>query len=243
MTASAGRQAPPWREPDASRRWAASTALALVLESAALAALAWFLSRPAPPPPPQPIEITLSRPKPAPKVVAPKPPPPKPKPPPPRPKPQPRPRPHPIVHPHPRPLPPPPQPRIQPPPAPLPSAQPAMPVAPPPPPPPPPRTPPPKPDTAALRLSFEALLREAIQDAVHYPESARLMRVEGRALVSFRFLDGRVNRVRIVRSSDVPALDQAALQAVRKAPYPPAPAALAGRAMSFVIWVRFHLSS
>ncbi len=225
------------REPGEGRRWATATALALLIELLVLAALAWWSSRPAPPPPPQPVEITLTQPKPPPKVVTPKPPPPKPKP-----KVLPKPKPrvvHHVVH-HPPP-PAPPKPRIQPPPTPAPATRPTMPVAPPPPPPPPRK--PPKADVAALRMSFEALLREAVQDAVHYPESARLMQVEGRTLVGFTFIDGRVSQVHVVKSSGVPSLDSAALRAVRTAPYPQPPAALAGHALSFVIWVRFHLSN
>lgn len=224
-----------WKEPDSGRRWVVSTALALGIEALALGALAWFLSRPpAPPPPPAPVEITLAQPKPVPKVVPPKPQP-KPKP---VPRHIPRPRPHPVVHP--KPLPPPPLPRIQPPPAPVAAARPAMPVTPPPAPPPQPKAP--KPDSAAVKATFESLLREAIQDAVQYPEAARLMHLEGRVLVSFHFLDGQVSQVRVVTSSTMPPLDRAALRAVRAAPYPATPAVLAGHLMDFTIWVRFKLS-
>lgn len=230
-----------WHEPESARRWMVSTALAVGFEALALGALAWFVSRPpAPPPPPAPVEITLAQPKPVPvpKVVPPKPQPkpqPKPKP---APRHVPRPRPHPVVHP--KPLPPPPLPRIQPPPAPVAAAQPAMPVAPSPAPPLHPNAP--KPDSAAVKATFESLLREAIQDAVHYPESARLMHLEGRVLVSFHFLDGQVSQVRVITSSSMPPLDQAALRAVRAAPYPATPTALAGHPMDFTIWVRFKLS-
>lgn len=232
-----------FHEPGSGRRWVVSTALALGIEALALGALAWFVSRsPPPPPPPAPVEITLAQPKPVPKPV-PKVVPPKPQP---KPKPVPRhiprPRPHPVVHPKPLPpLPPPPLPRIQPPPAPVAAARPAMPVTPPPPAP-PPQPKPPKPDSAAVKATFESLVREAIQDAVHYPEAARLMHLEGRVLVSFHYLDGQVSQVRVVTSSTMPPLDQAALRAVRAAPYPATPAALAGRPMDFTIWVRFKLS-
>ncbi len=231
--------APPsesWEEPGGRGRWPAALALALLIEATLLAALAWLGTHQAAPPPP-PVEITLSQPKPLPKPVTPKPPPPKPQPKP-RPKPQPKPRPHPV-HPHPKPLPPPPQARaLIPPPSPQPTARPAMPVTPPPPPPPAPVR---HPDLAAARLSFEGALREAIQAAVRFPEAARLMHVGGRVLVSFEFLDGKVSQVRVAQSSSVPMLDAAALAAVREAPYPPTPAALASQPMRFRIWVRFHL--
>ena len=225
-----------WTEPGSRGRWPAALALALLIEATLLGTLAWLGTHQAPPPPP-PVEITLSQPKPAvPKPPPLKPPPPKPQPP----KPQPRPRPHPA-HPHPKPLPPPPQPRaLIPPPSPQPAAKPAMPVAPPPPPPPAPVA---HPDLAATRLSFEGALREAIQAAVRFPEAARLMHVGGRVLVSFDFLDGKVSQVRVAQSSGVDMLDTAALAAVREAPYPPTPAALASQSMRFRIWVRFHLES
>lgn len=227
-----------WNEPGGRGRWPAALALALLIEAALLGVLAWLGSHRAPPPPP-PVEITLSQPRPVPRPVTPKPPPPKP-----HPKPQPKPRPHPV-HPHPkplpRPLPPPPQPRaLISPPSPQPAAKPAMPVVPPAPAPVPPM---PHPDLAATRLSFEAALREAVQAAVRFPEAARLMHAGGRVLVGFDFLDGKVSQVRVVQSSGVDMLDAAAMAAVREAPYPPTPAALASQPMRFRIWVRFHLES
>lgn len=224
-----------WRDATDSARWPLATGVALLLEAALLAALAWYAAQPAPKPPP-PMVISLVQPRPLPTPPAPKPPPPRPKP---RPRPHPQPRVHHPVRPPRHVLPPPPQPRIQPPPAPLPATRPAMPVAPPPPPPPKPA----KPDPEAVKFSFEAALREAIQATVHFPEAARLMHLQGRTLVRFTFRDGHVGAIRVVTSSGVPPLDQAAIAAVRNAPCPSTPAALAGRALSFEIWVRFHLDS
>ena len=220
-----------WPADTDAARWPLATALALLLEAALLAALAWYAAQPAPKPPP-PLQITLVQPKPLAKPPAPKPLPAKPKP-----------KPLPRVHhqAHPRPLPTPPRPRIQPPPPPLPQARPAMPLTPPPPPPPPPK--PVAPDLAAVKLGFEGALREAIQAAVRYPEAARLMRLQGRTLVRFAFRDGHASAIRVATSSGIPPLDEAAIAAVRNAPYPPTPAALAGRALTFEIWVRFHLDS
>ena len=234
MSAEAASVRASWPATGDAARWPLATALALVLEAGLLATVAWYAAQPAHRAPP-PLQITLVQPRPLPKPPAPKPPPPKP-----RPKPHPLPHMHHPVHPPPRALPPPPQPRIQPPPAPLPATKPAMPVPPPPPAPPPkPRTP----DIAAVKFSFEGSLREAIQAAVHFPEAARLMHVQGRTLVRFAFRDGHVSAVQVVTSSGVPPLDQAAIAAVRQAPYPPTPAALAGRTLSFEIWVRFHLDN
>ncbi len=241
---SVAHDAPAWREPRGGGRWTASLGLALLLEAALLAVMAWLASHPAPPPPPIPVEITLTQPRPLPKPVLAKPTPPKPQPPKPQPKPKPLPKPKPVVHPHPRPKPiaPPVQPHLQPPPpAPRAALKPAMPVVPPAPAPKPRPLPVHAPDLAAVRLNFEGALREAVQAAVRYPESARLMHVGGRVLVSFRMLDGKVSDIAVVQSSGIGSLDRAARAAVADAPYPPTPAALSGQAMRFRIWVRFHL--
>ncbi len=241
---SVAHDAPAWREPRGGGRWTASLGLALLLEAALLAVMAWLASHPAPPPPPIPVEITLTQPRPLPKPVLAKPTPPKPPPPKPQPKPKPLPKPKPVVHPHPRPKPiaPPVQPHLQPPPpAPRAALKPAMPVVPPAPAPKPRPLPVHAPDLAAVRLNFEGALREAVQAAVRYPESARLMHVGGRVLVSFRMLDGKVSDIAVVQSSGIGSLDRAARAAVADAPYPPTPAALSGQAMRFRIWVRFHL--
>ena len=248
MSAAVASDAQAWREPRGGGRWTASLGLALLLEAALLGVMAWLLSRPAPPPPPVPIEITLTQPRPLPKPVLAKPTPPKP--PPPKPLPKPLPKPKPVVHPQPRPHPlprpkpiaPPVQPRLQPPPpAPRAALKPAMPVVPPAPAPKPKPLPVHAPDLATVRLNFEGALREAVQAAVRYPEAARLMHVGGRVLVSFRMLDGKVSDIAVVQSSGIGALDRAARAAVADAPYPPTPTPLAGQAMHFRIWVRFHL--
>ncbi|MBN3727590.1 energy transducer TonB, partial [Burkholderia sp. Ac-20379] len=89
--------------------------------------------------------------------------------------------------------------------------------------------------------SFEGALRGAIQAALHYPESARLAQMSGRARVAFRYRDGAVSDVRLVASSGGGLLDRAALAAVRDASYPKPPAQLAGQTLAEQLWVTFDL--
>ena len=237
-----------WHEDQDGKRWPLAALVALLLEAGLLVAVAWWSSRPAPPPTPQPVQIVLEAPKPAPKTVAP----PTPKPPEPKPIPKPvvKPQPKPIVHKvQPKPVqPPPPQPapeptpQVQAPPAPAPDTKPAMPVAAPTPPAPPPPPAPPAPDVASIKATFEAELRSAIQAAVRYPQAARMMQLTGKTLVGFDFRDGVASHLRVLTSSGADLLDQAAMQAVRSAPYPATPKELQGKTLAFTIWVRFHLS-
>lgn len=88
-------------------------------------------------------------------------------------------------------------------------------------------------------LAFAAAVRQAVQSAVHYPTVARMRKQTGRAQVAFRYHDGSVADVRIAVSSNVPALDQAALAAVHEATYPPAPKTLAGLTQDYLVWVEF----
>lgn len=234
----------PWvpdQEPAEGLRWAASVGLAALVEIALVGAVLWLAGRPAPPAPRPPMQITLvPAPRPAPKPAAPRPPEPIHKPIP-KPQPKPLPKPRPVVR-HQRPLPP----RPVPAPLPQPVAQPApptpVPVAAPAPPAPP--APPAQPDAQAIasaRASFEAELRDAIQNAVRYPSAARLMQLSGKTLVGFEFQDGRVSAIHVLQSSGSDQLDAAALRAVREAYCPPPPPKLAGRLLSFHIWVRFVL--
>lgn len=219
---------------------------ALLLESALLASGAWLLTHTVQAAPAAekrgPVRIALvSPPKPSvPKPPTPKPPPPKPKPKPPKPKPLPRPKPpppkpHHVVHhavPVPKPVP-----RTIPTPKPLP--------VPPPPPPPTPvvHTLPPQPATSNQLALFAARVHAAVQASLIYPISARVLGLTGRTKVGFTYRDGHVSGVRLLISCGYPALDRAALNAVRDARYPPPPAALASKTQTLTIWVRFKSSS
>ncbi|WP_296650752.1 energy transducer TonB [Paraburkholderia sp.] len=219
-------------------RLPASAAVALVVEMAILA-LAWSILRHKSAEPPRerpPTMLSLTS------TPAPKPAPPVPRPQPPRPVVQP-PRPHAVRPVHhvehavpPRAVPVP-QPAPSPAPAPVAAAvppeaaQPRAPVAPP---------APPAPSRASP--TFESALRDAIQAALHYPESARMAGMAGRTRVEFQYRDGAVSGARVVVSSGVAMLDRAALAAVHDANYPKPEAGFAGKTLTEQLWVNFSLS-
>jgi protein TonB len=70
-----------------------------------------------------------------------------------------------------------------------------------------------------------AWIRDAIQDAIAYPATARRMGWEGKVVVAFQLLsDGSVRDVRVVQGSGHAALDRGAVDAVRNAsPFPRSP--------------------
>ncbi|MHB1013109.1 MAG: energy transducer TonB [Desulfobacteria bacterium] len=70
-----------------------------------------------------------------------------------------------------------------------------------------------------------AWIRDAIQDAIAYPATARRMGWEGEVVVAFQLLsDGSVRDVRVVQGSGHAALDRGAIDAVRNAsPFPRSP--------------------
>jgi len=75
-------------------------------------------------------------------------------------------------------------------------------------------------ETLSPRLLRERLAQivARIERAKRYPEAARLMGVEGTAVVAFRIRpDGRVEGLAIRETSGHPALDEATLEAVRRA--------------------------
>jgi protein TonB len=90
-------------------------------------------------------------------------------------------------------------------------------------------------------LGLEARIRQAVQDAAIYPESARAMHLEGRTQVRFDYTDGSVGAEGVATSSDSPMLDRAALAAVRRAALPRAPAEIGARTLPLLVWVDFQL--
>lgn len=100
------------------------------------------------------------------------------------------------------------------------------------------------PHAAAHALeSWEAQVHQAVQDALVYPNAARLMHREGRTRVRFDYGSGSVSGVSVAETSGSAALDAAALAAVSRAAIPPPPPELAGQARSLILWVRFSLAS
>jgi periplasmic protein TonB len=96
---------------------------------------------------------------------------------------------------------------------------------------------------AVSNTSFEDAMRAAIQAALHYPESARMAGMAGRARVGFRYRDGSVSDVTLVTSSGSGLLDRAALAAVRDAAYPKPEAAQMGKTLDESLWVTFNLNT
>jgi protein TonB len=207
----------------------------LVIEIAAIGSVLTFTHQ-QPPPTDHPTIVKLS-------VIAPAPPaPPAPKPPPPKPVTPPPPQP--VAPPVPVP-PPPPRPaehhiarHVPPPPKPLPVTPPVDQTPPPTPSPPPPPAPA-APSAGELDL-FRAAMRAAVRRAAVTPEAAQMAHEAGVTRVGFTFLDGTVSNVLVVASSGFPLLDDAAMQAVREARYPPVPPDIRGQAESVQVDVIFR---
>ncbi len=98
---------------------------------------------------------------------------------------------------------------------------------------------PPASRTASTEAAFGARVREAVQDAVHYPASARMMGVTGRARLELAYRAGTLSGAALVQSSGTAMLDDAALLAAKAAHYPPSPPELGDRMLRFLIWVNF----
>lgn len=96
------------------------------------------------------------------------------------------------------------------------------------------------PPAPARTADFDSKVRAAIEAAVAFPFAAQALHQYGQARVEFDYLDGRANGIRLVQSSGFPLLDPAALAAVRAAHYPPPPPEAQGRALHYVLWVRFQ---
>jgi protein TonB len=96
---------------------------------------------------------------------------------------------------------------------------------------------------AAPNPSFENAMRAAIQAALHYPESARMSGMAGRTRVGFRYRDGSVSDITLIKSSGSGLLDRAALAAVRDAAYPKPEPAQMGKTLNEQLWVTFNLNT
>lgn len=95
------------------------------------------------------------------------------------------------------------------------------------------------PAVANQEAALEARIRDAVQAAVHYPASARMMGVTGRARVLLDYRSGSVGSPTLAQSSGTSMLDEAALAAARAARYPAAPATIEGRLLRLLVWVEF----
>ncbi len=109
---------------------------------------------------------------------------------------------------------------------------------------PPPPPPPPAPAVNAEAVDrFQAEVRAAIQAAIVYPPTAKMMKQQGRAKVAFTLTHGHAEGAQLIQSSGVATIDIAALAAVRDANYPAPPPDMAGKPLSFAVFVVFSLTS
>jgi protein TonB len=109
---------------------------------------------------------------------------------------------------------------------------------------PPPPPPPPAPAVnTELVDRFQAEIHAAIQAAMVYPPTAKMMKQQGRAKVAFTLTHGHAEGAQVIQSSGVATIDTAALAAVRDAHYPAPPPELAGKPLSFAVFVVFSLAS
>ncbi len=91
---------------------------------------------------------------------------------------------------------------------------------------------------------YVALIRARIERAKRYPLAAREMGLQGETTLRFVLSPkGELRKLQLLRSSGVQILDQAALEAVKKAaPFPPPPPPFNQRpALSFEVTLRFYL--
>ncbi|WP_368356531.1 energy transducer TonB [Acidithiobacillus sulfurivorans] len=210
--------------------------IAAAIESVFVALLIWKSTEQTPPPAAINAPVTIS-------LVPPTPP----KPLPPMPKPQVQPQPKPVPRPVPRPLPRPvPHPvaeqqaKLPLPPTPMPSpVQAPTPKAVATPPPPPPSA---APVSPAVREDYLAQVKGAIQAAVHFPESAKMLGENGRVQLHFILHAGQIGGVSITQKGSMGAFDTAAIAALRDAHLPAVPASLKNKSFDLSIWVEFKLS-
>ena len=93
-----------------------------------------------------------------------------------------------------------------------------------------------------LLAAWEARIHQAVQNALVYPNAARLMHREGRTRIRFEYDHGSVARVSVVEASTLAALDHAAMDAVTRAAIPAPPPEIAGQDRTLLLWVTFTLS-
>lgn len=100
-----------------------------------------------------------------------------------------------------------------------------------------------KEDLQGIENGFAGLIRERIAAAKAYPTASRQAGHEGKVLVAFVLSkDGQVLDVSVQRTSNHERLDEAAVEAVKKAaPFPPIPEKIKRDSMSFKLPISFNL--
>jgi protein TonB len=98
-------------------------------------------------------------------------------------------------------------------------------------------------ENLAELTGFEAQLDAAVRAAAAMPEAARRQHRTGGARLRFHYLDGAVDDVQIVESSQSRVLDDAAITAVRVAHYPAPPVRIRGRRLELLVRIDFRMAS
>jgi len=100
-------------------------------------------------------------------------------------------------------------------------------------------------EKSSLFQKYLGLIREKIEKEKVYPERARRNCKEGLVKVEFTILaEGKLKKVKVVKSSGKRILDQATLKAIRQAaPFPPIPKALRMEEMKINLAVVFELKT
>ena len=83
----------------------------------------------------------------------------------------------------------------------------------------------------------------AIDARKFYPKQALLEGAEGSVVVSFTYLDGKVSDVAIATSSKDKSLDNAAIQAISNARFPPPPPGYASKPLHMKVLLCYSLGS
>jgi len=96
-------------------------------------------------------------------------------------------------------------------------------------------------ENPAELTGFKTQVDAAVRAAAAMPEAARRQHRTGDARVRFRYLDGAVDQVEIIESSQSHLLDDAAITAVRAAHYPVPPADIRGHRLELLVRIDFGM--
>lgn len=98
-------------------------------------------------------------------------------------------------------------------------------------------------DGAAQEQNYKSKILARLRNAKRYPPAARKDGLEGTSVLTFTInASGQLVSARISRASGKPALDNAALAMARSAsPFPPFPAGITRRQMTFRVPVQFNI--
>ncbi len=92
---------------------------------------------------------------------------------------------------------------------------------------------------------YKAMVRQKIEENKLYPLSAMEKGIEGDVWVGFTVArDGKLESVKVVKSSMYRSLDRAALMSIERSnPFPPFPAEIKAKQLNMVVCIRFKLQN